>query len=221
MKKDNSMFKESKQKQIAVLGLGRFGMSIVRHLSDHNVSILACDKSSARLQMAAQWVTYVVQADFLDEDAMRTLGLGNFDVVIIASGEDLEACIMGTVIAKEQGATRVIVKAEGKRQEKILLAVGADQVVHPEFEMGARLARSIAGSNILEILEDSSDFLVAEMRPLTEWVGRTVRESEIREKHGLSILAIRKGNRIVIPVGPTDVIDEGDVLITLQDTRTN
>jgi trk system potassium uptake protein TrkA len=221
MKKESAMTKESKHQQFAVLGLGRFGMSIVKHLADHNVSILACDKDAAKLQMASQWVTHVVQADFVDEVAMRALGLGNFDVVIIASGEDLEACIMGTVIAKEQGAKRVIVKAEGKRQEKILLAVGADQVVHPELEMGAKLARSLAGSNILEILEDSSDFLVAEMRPMPEWVGRSVKESGVRQKHGLSILAIRRDHGVIIPIGPDEVLMDSDVLITLQDVRSN
>lgn len=202
----------------AVLGLGRFGMSIVQTLSSYDMNILACDWEETKLQQATEYATHVIQADLSDETALGRLGLGNFDAVILAMGEDFEASQIATMIAKESGAGRVIVKARNNRQKKILLSIGADEVVLPEHEMGAKLARKLVNANIVDILEESEHYVIAEMRPREEWIGKTIRQADIRRKHDLSVLAIRHGGKLSLSVSPDRVISANDVLLTLSET---
>lgn len=164
---------ELTNKNFAVLGLGRFGVSVVKTLSEYDVDVLACDKDPARLHEATPYATHVIQVDLNDEIALQQLGLGNFDVVILAMGEDFEASILTTMMAKEQGAPTVVAKARGLRQKKILEGVGADVVILPEYEMGAKVARGLVQSNLGRIFEKKEYFsAISEMYPKPEWVGQ-------------------------------------------------
>lgn len=211
------MEQKKRNTQFAIIGIGRFGLSIAQTLSEYDCSILACDKDAARLHLAAPYATHMVQLEAEDETALSNLGLGNFDVVIVAMGEEFEASLMVTMLAKEHGAPFVVAKARGQRQKKILENVGADMVVLPEFEMGAKIARKLADNSVMDILEDSEDYLIAEMRPREEWVGKSIREADIRKKHNLMILAIRHNGKIVLPVQPDRVLHKDDMLITLSE----
>lgn len=205
--------------QFAVLGLGRFGMSIVKTLAEYDANILACDRDPARLHEATEYAASVVQADAADEDAMKKLGLGNFDVVVLAMGEDFEASIIAAMLAKELGAGKVVAKAFGARQKKILESIGVDEVVLPEVEMGAKVARNLVNPNVLEVLERSGRQTVAEIMPRQEWIGKTIGQADIRRHYGYTILAIVRGNETIIPVAVDTVLVEGDVLITLNQTE--
>lgn len=203
-------------KQFAVIGLGRFGMSIVQTLATYNVNILACDRNPDRLHRATEYATHVVQADAADEDALDKLGLGNFDVVLLTMGGDFESALIATRKAKELGVACVVAKAYGIRQKQIFESVGADIVVLPEQEMGAKLASRLMRPNILDILENSDQrYKIAEMHPMEEWVNRTVREADIRRKHGITLLAILRDDKTIIPVLPEQQIQANDVLVTL------
>ena len=204
-----------KNKHFAILGLGRFGMSIIQTLSEYDVDILACDRDSAKLQVATEYATHVVQGDLSNEITITGLGLGNFDVVVLAMGEDFEASEIATMIAKESGAKYVIVKAQNERQKKILISLGADEVILPEREMGAKLARKLVGSNIIDILNDSEYYTITEMKPLAEWVDKTLQQADIRRKYGITVLAIRHKNRLSLPIGPDRIIHGDDILIVL------
>lgn len=204
---------KKKYTQFAVLGLGRFGMSIVQTLSEYDVNILACDRDETRLQHALEYATHVVQADVFDEIALEKLGLGSFDVVIMAMGEDFEASQIATMIAKEKGVKRVIVKARNLRQKRILMSIGADEVILPEHEMGAKLARKLVGSNIMDILEESDLYTVVEMKPLPEWIGKSLREADIRKKQNTTVLAVRRADKLTMPVMPDTVIEEDSILL--------
>ena len=200
--------------QFAVLGLGRFGMSIVKTLAEYDANILACDKDAAHLHEATEYAAHVVQADAADEDAMRKLGLGNFDVVVLAMGEDFEATIMAAMLAKELGAGKVVAKAFGFRQKKILESIGVDKVVVPEVEMGVKVARNLVNPNVLDVLEQSGGQTITEMLPQSDWVGKTIRQADIRRKHGYTVLAILRGNK-TIPVTIDTVIEENDILVAM------
>lgn len=213
------MAKKNLYSQFAVLGLGRFGMSIVQTLSEYDVNILACDRDEVKLQHAMEYATHVVKADVFDELALERLGLGSFDVVIMAMGEDFEASQIATMIAKEKGVKHIIVKARNQRQKKILKSIGADEVILPEFEMGRKLARRLVGSNILDILEESELYTVSEMEPLRDWCGKTLRETDIRRKHGITVLATRKGERLTMPVPPDQVIEQDDILVVFTEKK--
>lgn len=210
---------KSKNMQFAVIGLGRFGMSILETLAERDVDLLAVDKDPGLVRDAAEFATQVVQLDAGDEKALEELGLGNYDVVIITMGEDFEASLMTAMLAKEQGARYVLVKARSLRQKKILETIGADRVVQPEHDMGRRVALGLLGDNITEVLDESENHLISEMKPKEEWIGKTIRESDIRGKEDLLILAIRHGKRLLVPVSPDQVIEGGDTLLVLSQRK--
>jgi trk system potassium uptake protein TrkA len=204
-----------KPKNFAILGMGRFGLSIVETLAQFDVNVLACDKNETALHEAMDYATHVVQADLIDEVSLKSLGLGNFDVVVVAMGEEFEISLVATMVAKESGVKTVIAKARNLRQKRILENVGADLVILPEREMGAKLARKLAGSNILDILEDTGLYTISEMKPLPGWLGKTVGHANIRKQHGYTVLAIRNGQKLTLPVTADHVITADDVLIVL------
>jgi trk system potassium uptake protein TrkA len=204
-----------KPSSFAVIGLGHFGLSVVQTLSNYDVEVLACDKDTEKLHLATDYATYVVQADVADETTLEKMGIGNFEIVILAMGEDFEATMIATLKAKELGAKYVVAKATGIRQKKILETVGADLVVLPESEMGAKIAQKLMRSNIFEVLLDSDKFLVVEMKPREDWIGKTVRETDMRRKDSINLIAIIRDNHNVLTVFPDTVIKEGDVLITI------
>lgn len=206
-----------KNKNFAIIGLGRFGTSIAETLSEYDVDVMACDKDLAALNAVSDLVTHAVHADLNFEEEIKKLGLGNFDVVIVALGGDFEASQITAMIAKEQGARRVVVKASNKRQKKILETIGTDEVILPEYEMGAKLAKKLVDTNILDILEESDDYTMLEMYPLAEWAGKTIQQLDIHRKHNVFILAMRRGGKLVIPVALDTILQTTDVLITISD----
>ncbi len=208
----------SKTKQFAVLGLGRFGSSIVKTLSENGFNVLACDADADIVQEVSRFATYVVQADVTDENAMKKLGLGNFDVVIVAIGTNLESSVMATLIAKEQGAKYVLSKARDNKQKNILEKVGADRVVLPEWEMGARVATSLITTNVIDYINLSEQFTIAEIEPLDEWAGLSIQKANIRAQAGLNVVAIRRGKRVMVSLNPNEVIEETDILVVVGET---
>ncbi len=201
--------------QFAVLGLGQFGMSVLKTLAQYDASVLACDRDPVHLHEAANYADHVVCAEVADESAMEKLGLGNFDVVIFAMGEDFEASLLATMKAKELGAKYVVVKALGRRQKKILESIGADLVVLPEHEMGEKIARRLIAPNILDVLEDTTHYSITQMRPMEKWIGKTVGEADIRKRHDMTVLAILRGQQTIMPVAAEQKIEKGDVLVVL------
>lgn len=121
---------------------------------------------------------------------------------------------MAAMLAKELGAGKVVAKAFGFRQKKILESIGVDKVVVPEVEMGVKVARNLVNPNVLDVLEQSGGQTITEMLPQGEWVGKTIRQADIRRKHGYTVLAILRGNK-TIPVTTETVIEENDILVTM------
>ncbi len=133
-----------KEMQYAVIGLGRFGFSLMKTLAEYDANILAVDADVAHLHEAEEFATHVVQATVSEEGALEHLNLGEYDAVVVATGENFEATVLATMTAKEQGAKYVLVKAQSMFQKRILEKIGADTVVLPEVEMGASIARKLA-----------------------------------------------------------------------------
>ncbi|MCH4057025.1 potassium channel family protein [Lapidilactobacillus gannanensis] len=201
--------------QYAVLGLGRFGMSIVRTLAEYDVTVLACDTNEERLNEAAEYTSHVVQADVADEDTLKDLGIGDFDVVVLAMGENFEASIMATMAAKELGVPKIVVKALGQRQKKILQRIGADQVILPEIEMGEKVAHSLIDPDMIDILEKAGRQAITEIHPHRDWIGHTVAALDIRKNYDYTIMAVIRDQKIIIPVPADLTMEQDDVLIML------
>ncbi len=203
--------------QFIVLGLGKFGRGIVSTLVDAGMDVLAVDRDPDVVQEVAKIATHTVKADVRDLHALNALGLNNFDVVVVAMSSDTEASLISVMVAKEKGCKFVLAKASNKIQKDILEKVGADRVVFPEKEMGEKIAKSLMDSSIIDYINLSDKFSIAEVAPLKKWVGQTLIESNIRQKFDLNIVAIKRSSKIVVNPRPTEKIELGDILVVIGD----
>ncbi|MEW6573519.1 MAG: TrkA family potassium uptake protein [Bacillota bacterium] len=202
-------------KQFAVIGLGRFGTSVAETLTRMGYDVLAADVNGDKVNAVMDVVTHAVQVDALDEHSLKSLGIRNFDVVIVAIGEDVQANILVTVMLKEMGVKTVVAKARTELHGRVLAKVGADKVVFPERDMGVRVARALVAANIVDQIELSPDYSIMELIAPEEFVGKSIGESAIRMKYGVTVLAIRRGQDILISPGARHAIEEGDILVVV------
>lgn len=202
-------------KQYVVIGLGRFGTSVAQTLYNLGNDVLAVDSSEERVQNIADTVTHAVQADATDENSLRAIGIRNFDVAVVSIGENVQASIMATLHLKELGVNYIITKANNAMHAKVLMKIGADRVVFPEKDMGLRVAHNLVSSNILEYIELSSDYSIAEFVCPKEWLGKTLVEINVRSKYGINIMAIKRNNDIDVSPSANEKIQEGDVIVAI------
>lgn len=202
-------------KQVAVIGLGRFGSSVARTLADSGCEVLAVDVDEARVKAIADEVTDAVRANALDEEALRALGLRNFEVVVVAIGHEVQASILTTVLLKEMGIPKIVAKAQDDLHGRVLQKVGADVVVYPERDMGVRLAHTLISRNVIDEIQLSTDYSILEMAAPQGFVGHSLRDLELRQRYGLSVLAIRRKDRIVVSPNADQVVEDGDLLVVL------
>ncbi|GGE17787.1 potassium transporter Trk [Marinithermofilum abyssi] len=202
-------------KQFAVIGLGRFGGSVAQTLHDMGYEVLAIDRDPQRVQDYAQIVTHAVEADSTDENALRALGIRNFDVVVVSIGEDMQSSILTTLILLELGVKKVVVKARNDLQGKVLYRIGAHKVIYPERDMGVRVAHNLISPNILDYIELADDYSILEISAGEFFRGKTLEELDIRAKFGCNVMAIKSGDRINIAPMANDVIHEGDILVVI------
>ncbi|WP_166240688.1 potassium channel family protein [Paenibacillus turpanensis] len=203
------------RKQYAVIGMGRFGSSIAQSLYGMGFEVLAIDSDEHRIQEISDKVTHAVTADSTDEDALRALGLRNFDVVVVAIGQDIQASILTTLILKELGVPMLIVKAQSDLHGKVLNRIGADKVVFPERDMGLRVAHHLISPNILDYIELSPEYSIVEIRATGAMLGSNLREMDIRAKYMCNVMAIKSNNVMNIAPHAEDRIKDGDVLVVV------
>jgi trk system potassium uptake protein TrkA len=202
-------------KQVAVIGLGRFGSSVARTLAESGCEVLAVDVDEARVKAIADGVTDAVRANALEEEALRSLGLRNFEVVVVAIGHEVEASILVTVLLKEMGIPKVVAKAQDELHGRVLQKVGADIVVFPERDMGVRLAHTLLSRNVIDEIQLSTDYSILEMVAPHRFLGRTLKELELRQRFGLTVLAIRREDRIIVSPDAGYLVQDGDILVAL------
>ncbi|WP_302760327.1 potassium channel family protein, partial [Christensenella hongkongensis] len=150
------------KKQYVVIGLGRFGTSVAKTLVDQDAEVLVIDANEEKINQALSYATHAVQADATDEQALKSLGIRNFDVACVCLGE-IQSSIMAALICKDQGIDLVLVKAQSEVHAKVLYKMGVDKVVFPERDMGIRVAHNLLSSNILDFIELSEDYGIAEL----------------------------------------------------------
>lgn len=201
-------------KQIVVIGLGRFGESVAKTLSVLGHEVLGIDISKSKVQAVFNEITHAVQADAREEETLKALGIRNFDVAVVAIGNDLEANILITVMLKEMGVKYVVTKAQNNLHGKVLDKVGADKIIYPEKDMGIRLAHNLVTSNIMDFIELSPEYGVVEIITPKKFYNKSLGELNLRAKYGVSVMAIKKQNgTIIVAPGAEAIIEELDVLI--------
>ncbi|MDD4503973.1 MAG: TrkA family potassium uptake protein [Clostridiaceae bacterium] len=206
-------------KQFIVIGIGRFGSAVAERLCQLGHEVLVIDTDEEAIQKISEKVTHSVTADATDEGVLKSLGVRNFDVAVVAIGSDIQSSIMTTLMLKEMGVGYVVAKAQNELHAKVLLKIGADRIVFPERDMGERVAHNLIASNILEYIELSSEHSIIEYAAPDSWVGKDLRDVNMRAKYGVTVVAIRnmKDERINISPKADNEIKAGDIMIVIGD----
>jgi len=205
-------------KQFLIIGIGRFGEALAQRLYELGHEVLAIDKDEERIQRISDKVTHAVTADATDESVLKSLGVRNFDVGAVSIGSDIQSSIIITLMLKEMGVKYVVAKAQNELHAKVLYKIGADRVVFPERDMGERVAHNLIATNILEYIELSPEHSIIEFAVPSSWVGKDLRDLNLRARFGVNVVAIRNiNNDDEINVSPKadNEIKEGDVLIVI------
>ncbi|MGI6468244.1 MAG: TrkA family potassium uptake protein [Syntrophomonadaceae bacterium] len=204
-----------KNMQFAIIGLGRFGLSLVKELHRMGLDILAVDLDKNKVNLARDYATYAVEADSTDEQVLKTLGIRNFDVVVVAIGENVQSNILTVILLKDMGVPMVVAKAQNHLHGRVLEKIGTDLVIYPERDMAIRVAHSLVTKSVLDHINLSSEYSILEIITPNLFVGKTIRENNIRKKHQVSVIAIKRGEEIIVNPTPEETILAKDILVVL------
>ena len=204
-----------KKKTYAVFGLGRYGIAVARELVENGADVMAVDTNQNIVNDAAAYLPVCKCADVTDAEVLARLGIAELDTVVICMAGNLEASVMAVTLCKEAGVKTVIAKCANEMHQKILLRVGADQVVFPENESGIRLAKNLLSSGFVDMISLSKDVSMIEIDVKEEWLGKNLIELNLRKKYGFNIVAIKKGDKVNMIINPEQVLDEETTLIVI------
>ena len=202
-------------KDYAVIGLGRFGGSICRELSKEGKQVLAIDIDEAKVNEYKNIASHAVILDSTDEESLKEIGINNFEHVIVAIWESLQASILTTVILTDLYVERITVKAQNDYHEKILRKLGVDRVIHPERDMGRRIAQNIISNNILDFLDLSDNHSIVEVKTGRKMIGESLIELDIRAKFGCNVVAVKRGEVIDVSPSPEYIFEPEDILLVI------
>lgn len=211
------------KRQFVVIGLGRFGFSVAKTLAELDSEVIAIDWEEEKVKSVSDFVTYAVQLDAMDEKALRSVGVQNVDTAIVSIGENIEASILVVMVLREMGIKNIVAKAVTPLHGKVLENLGVHRIVYPERDMAARVAHSLIRPNVLEELELSKEYSIIELPTPKDFIGKSLKESQLRSKYGVNLIAIK---RKVIEKGitrevwnvnplPTDIMEESDILVLI------
>ena len=202
-------------KSYLIIGLGRFGSSVARQLCQLGAEVLAIDVRNDLVQQIAPDVTHAVVGDAQDKEVLRALGAGHFDCALIAIGDDLAASVLTTMNLKELNVPYIVCKAHDETHRRVLEKLGVGRVVIPEQEHGARLARSLHSHNVLDYIELSEAYGILEIPAPKSWVGKTLKELNVRAKLGVNIIAVESDGKTNVSPAADYCIQAGDMMVVL------
>ena len=216
-KKHNWLGEKMEKRQYAVIGMGRFGTSVAMTLVKAGQEVLVVDSDEERIQKVAEFFTHAVVLDTTEEAPLAAVGIRNFDMVVVAIGHDVQASVLTTLLLKEMGVKHIVAKAANVLHGKMLDKVGADQVVFPERDMGQRIAHNLMSTNIIDYFEVAPDLGIIEVDVRGDLVGKSLFESNLREKYSITVIAIRRNGKISLSPSPGEKLMESDRLILVGD----
>lgn len=201
--------------QFAVIGLGRFGSHLAKELVEQGFQVMGIDKNEENVREMAEVLTHTAVADSTDEDVLRSLGLRNFDCVIVAIGDDMQSNVMTSIILQEIGVKKVVAKALTELHDRVLRKIGISQVIHPERDMAVRVAHQLVSPNLLDYIELSQDYTIAELAVTGKISGKSLMELNARARYGCSIVAINRSSGMVISPAADDQVFENDIMVVI------
>ena len=202
-------------KSYVVIGMGRFGLELATRLYAFGEEVMVIDLDEVLIDKIADRVTRAVAADARDRDVLEKLGVENFDRAVVAVGSDLGAAALITMNLKSLNVPFVLCKAHDDTYREILEKLGADRVIIPEREVADKLALGLTRAGVMEYIELSSEFGIVEMEPIPEWVGRTIRDLELRTRYGVNVIAVREDDAIRIPPDIDTPISPNVIMVML------
>ena len=202
------------RKSFAVIGMGRFGQSVVEELIHREADVLVIDKDPERIAKMSKIATHAVTMDTTDVAALKEVGISSIDHVVVAIGKDLQSSILTTLILKDLGVEMVTVKVQNADHAKVVEKLGADEIIQPEQQSGKRLASKIVANNVLDYIDlnESHSFIV--VHATSKIIDYTIINLDVRNKFKINVVAIRRGEEILIPTAAT-VIEEDDQLLLI------
>lgn len=206
-------------KSILLIGLGRFGRHIAMHLSELGHQVMAVDHVEERVNGILPFVTNAQIGDSTNADFLRSLGIRNYDVCIVAIGNDFQSSLETASLLKELGAKLVVARAARDVQEKFLLRNGADEVVYPEKQLAKWTAIRYSADHILDYVELDEEHAVFEIPVPEEWKGRTIAQVDIRKKYSVNIIGVKKGGRLELSISPDMVLEPGSTMLVIGNNR--
>lgn len=207
-----------KKKTYAVFGLGRYGTAVAKELVENGMEVIAVDSDQRLVDDAAAFLPVCKCADVTDAEVISRLDIGSVDTVVVCMASNLEASVMAVTLCKEAGVKNVIVKCANEMHRKILLRIGADQVVFPENESGIRLAKNLLSSGFIDIISLSKDVSIVEIDVKDEWVGKNLIELSLRKKYAINIVAVKQGDEISTAIDPTLPLEKDMQLYVIANT---
>ena len=206
-------------KSYAVFGLGRYGRAVAKELIDNGAEVIAVDSNDKIVEELVGEFPICKCADVTEREVIKQLGISNVDVAVIAIAGQFEASVMATMLCKEAGVGQVIVKCSSEMHRTILEKVGADIVVLPEKESGVRLAKNILSSSFFDIADISEDISIIELKAKSEWIGKSLKELELRKKYSINVIALSKNGNVEIALQPDNVIEENMKMIVIANKK--
>jgi len=203
------------RKQVAVIGLGRFGISLVRTLFNLGHDVLALDRTEKPVAAISPYATHAIQADATDETVLKELGIGNFDAAVVAIGSAIQNSVLATILLKKLGLPFVIARAENELHGSILEKIGADKVVYVEHEMGISIAHGFALQNVSDYMPVTSRYGVVKLEVPAQYVGKSLSNLELGRdgKWGIAVLMIGRKKEVIVMPDATEILKEEDILI--------
>ncbi len=203
----------SKKKQVIIIGLGIFGMSVLKELSKYDCDVMAVDERSTLVDEAAQYIQYVAKVNAMDKDNLIQLDIKNYDVAVVGIGNDFEASTMITLLLKELGVPYIIAKSRDATHTKFLKMLGVNRIIEPEKDMGIKIAKSIVFPNVIQSMDLDDEHSVVDVLAPHNWIGKKIVDLNIRAKYNINLICIEKENQNIKVLPTADyVIQENDKL---------
>ncbi|MCI5510611.1 MAG: potassium channel family protein [Oliverpabstia sp.] len=202
-------------KSILLIGLGRFGKNIALKLHELGHEVMAVDKKEERVEEVLPYVTNAQIGDSMNELFLQSLGVDNYDVCIVAIGNDFQSSLETTSLLKELGAKKVVSRAARDVQAKFLLRNGADEIVYPEKQLAAWTAIRYSSDHIFDYIELAGDYAIFEIEIPFSWIGRSVGEINIRQKYNINIMALKRDNKMELTITSNTCFKKGDAMLVL------
>ena len=206
-------------KSVLLIGLNNFGVYMAKQLRELGHQVMAVDKREDRIDRVLPFVTDAQIGDSTSEPFLRSLGVNNYDVCLVAIGNDFQSSLETASLLKELGARLVVARADREVQAKFLLRNGADEVINPEKQIAEWAAIRYASNHILDYVKLDEDHAIFEVTVPRDWVGKTIAEIDIRKRYGVNIMAVKENGRMNLTVTPETVLTDSRTMLVLGERR--